>query len=112
MPAPPFLPSAFSMVPSVMLMVTAPFLLSFLVSPLPLPMPAPPYLPPVALTIWALSLMLMVVVPAFRPAPMPAPLYQRLELDTYSPPPVAFSMLPPVMLMVTAPFLLSGVLPL
>ena len=100
------------MVPSVMLMVTAPFLLLFLVSLLPLPMPAPPYLPPVALTIWALSLMLMVVVPAFRPAPMPAPLYQRLELDTYSPPPVAFSMLPPVMLMVTAPFLLSGVLPL
>ena len=44
MPAPPFLPSAFSMVPSVMLMVTAPFLVSLL----PLPMPAPPYLPPVA----------------------------------------------------------------
>ena len=56
--------------------------------------------------------MLMVVVPAFRPAPMPAPLYQRLELDTYSLPPVASVMVPPVMLMVTAPFLLSSLVSL
>jgi FAD/FMN-containing dehydrogenase len=46
------------------------------------------------------------------PAPMPAPLYQRLELDTYSLPPVASVMVPSVMLMVTAPFLLSPLLPL
>ena len=74
MPAPPSLPSAFSMVPSVMLMVTAPFLLSFLVSQLPLPMPAPPYLPPVALVMVPSLILISVSPETLEPEPMPAPL--------------------------------------
>ena len=80
MPAPPFLPSAFSMVPSVMLMVTAPFLLLFLVSLLPLPMPAPPYLPPEALLMVLSPEILISVSPeTLEPEPMPAPLSHLSE---------------------------------